>query len=64
MTLRMRRPYYVPRTCRELRAGLRRMGVERINDQPLDRVRKRQLLAVYIRVRDARWHGPMPEDVR
>lgn len=64
MTLRMRRPYYVPRTCRDLRAGLLRMGIKRINGQPLSRVRKQQLLAVYIRVRDERWHGPMPEDVQ
>lgn len=42
-----RRRYYVPRTCRELRAQLRAMGVVRINGRPLSRIRKAQLLAVF-----------------
>ena len=40
-------PYYVPRTCRELREQLRAMGVTRINRRPLSRIRKVQLLAVF-----------------
>lgn len=55
MGIRYRKPYWVPRTCGELRAGLRRMGVTRISGRPLGRVRKGQLLAVYLRVRDERW---------
>lgn len=40
-------PYYVPRTCKELRTQLRAMGVTRINKRPLGRIRKAQLLAVF-----------------
>lgn len=57
MGIRYRKPYWVPRTCGELRAGLRRMGVTRISGKPLGRVRKRQLLAVYLKVRDERWES-------
>jgi len=49
-----RRPYYVPRTCRELREQLRAMGATRINGQPLSQIRKAQLLAVFISMRERR----------
>ena len=42
-----RLPYYVPRTCRELREQLRTMGATRINGKPLAQIRKAQLLAVF-----------------
>lgn len=46
MGARQPRPYVVPRTARDLREGLKRMGIERINGRPLDRVRVDQLRAV------------------
>ena len=49
------KPYYVPRTCRELREGLRKMGVTRIRGKPLSRVRKKQLYAVWFAKRDEGW---------
>lgn len=39
--------YWVPRTCYELRQALRQAGIERINDKPLSRIHKAQLLAVW-----------------
>jgi len=59
MGARQPRPYVVPRTGRELREGLKRMGVTRINGRPLARVRVDQLRAVYLRERDRRWDGPL-----
>lgn len=59
MSIRQRRPYYVPRTADELREGLRRMGVERVNGKPLSRIHKRQLTAVYLSLRDKTWDGPL-----
>ena len=56
--LRQSKPYHVPRTCAELRRSLGRMGVKRINGRPLARIRKRQLYAVFFKVRDATWDGP------
>lgn len=49
-----RRPYWIPRTCAQLRQALREMGATKINGQPLSRVRKAQLLAVYISMREKR----------
>jgi hypothetical protein len=59
MGARQPRPYVVPRTARDLREGLKRMGIERINGLPLTRVRKDQLTAVYLKERDRRWNGPL-----
>ncbi len=59
MGARQPRPYVVPRTARDLREGLKRMGIERINGRPLARVRVDQLRAVYLRERDRRWNGPL-----
>ena len=47
-----RRSYWVPHTCTQLREQLRRMGVQRISGRSLSRVRKQQLYAVFIRLRD------------
>jgi hypothetical protein len=47
-----RRSYWVPQTCTQLREQLRRMGVQRISGRSLSRVRKQQLYAVFIRLRD------------
>lgn len=58
-TVRRPKPYWVPRTCRELRSSLRRMGVTRIGGKPLSKVRKRQLYAVFFKVRDGTWEGPL-----
>jgi len=49
-----RRPYWVPSTCAQLRQALGEMGVTRINGRPLSRIRKAQLLAVYISMREKR----------
>ena len=59
MAVRYSKPYWVPGTCAELRASLRRMGVTRISGRPLGRVRKAQLYAVFFRMRDGRWGGPL-----
>jgi len=59
MSVRQRRPYYVPTTADELRESLRRMGVERVNGRPLSRIHKRQLLAVWFQMRDKTWDGPL-----
>lgn len=59
MSIRQRRPYYVPTTAAELRESLRRMGVERVNGRPLSRIHKRQLQAVWFRMRDKTWDGPL-----
>lgn len=58
-TLRQPKPYYVPKTCAELRESLKRMGITRINGHPLGRIRKRQLYAVFFKVRDGTWEGPL-----
>jgi len=47
-----RRDYWVPSNCRQLREALRDMGVTKISGRPLSRVRKRQLYAVYYRLRE------------
>ena len=47
-----RRPYWVPSNCRQLRQALRDMGVARISGHPLSQVRKAQLYAVYLSMRD------------
>jgi hypothetical protein len=47
-----RRPFWVPSNCRQLREALRSMGVTKISGRPLSRVRKRQLYAVYYRLRE------------
>lgn len=47
-----RRPYRVPTNCRQLREALRDMGVTRISGHPLSRVRKGQLYAVYLSMRE------------
>jgi len=52
-----RRSYWVPSTCRQLRQALREMGVTRISGRPLGRVRKAQLMAVYLAMRDKREHN-------
>lgn len=57
--IRYPKPYYVPRTCRELRESLRQMGVTRIGGMPLSRVRKKQLYAVFFGMRDKTWNGPL-----
>ena len=47
-----RRAYWVPQTCAQLREQLRQMGVQRISGRSLSRVRKQQLYAVFLRLRD------------
>ena len=47
-----RRPYWVPSNCRQLREALRDMGVTRISGHPLSRVRRGQLYAVYLSMRE------------
>jgi len=51
------RHYWVPSTCRQLRQVLREMDVTRISGRPLSRVRKAQLMAVYLAMRDKREHN-------
>ena len=47
-----RRRFWVPRTVAQLREELRKMGITRINGVPLGRVRKEQLLAVFLAMRE------------
>ena len=46
-----RRRFWVPRTVAQLRTALREMGVVRVNGVPLGRVRRDQLLAVFLAMR-------------
>jgi hypothetical protein len=46
------RRYWVPSTCRQLREELRKAGITRISGRPLSRVRKKQLYAVFFRLRE------------
>ena len=62
------RGYWVPHTCVQLREVLREMGITRVNGRPLSRVRKRQLYAVFFRIReqkrgqDESIHSPFATD--
>lgn len=60
----IQRGYWVPCYAWQLREELLKAGITRVSGRPLSRVRKRQLYAVFFRLREEQRRGKGDDDVR